>query len=440
MAKIAPIQTVIGESGVHLIARVVDEMGHIWHHAVGPDSGVDGQIELRDPATGEVRNVRLGIQSKATTGKWDRETDAGFSYRPEPKDIAYWLSSNQPILLICSRSGEAYWRSVQEWACDPKARAKGYLRFSKVRDRFDSSAASRLFDLKAGFDDWVESPGPRKVPERLLCNSMPISWTTDHLVSVAVPSGAPKDVLGPAWEKSLSHTGVLKEQRYWSFARFGQPFLTAIGASDHQQHPLAEFLDPERLDEVNILKELLVRTLVDRQEEVRWHALKRLAYFRRREEQQDVEYAWGHPKPRRVVRANFSADEDRHFTGYRHDAAELTVRRVGAAWALQITPTYLFTWDGVQLSGHHDRALAGIKRFDRHRAVSSSLRMWQHLFTEKQTLMAPGHHEFFRLEPLLEVQVPFSINASDWAEMSESEAEQAQGPRQEALFGLEDDE
>jgi hypothetical protein len=133
MAKKAPIQTVAGESGVHLIARIVDQMEHIWHPAVGPDSGVDGQIKLRDPATGEVRNVRLGVQSEATTGKWDRETDAGFSFRPEPKDIAYWLSSNQPILLICSRNGEAYWRSVQECARDPKARATGYLRFRKKR-------------------------------------------------------------------------------------------------------------------------------------------------------------------------------------------------------------------------------------------------------------------------------------------------------------------
>ncbi len=94
MTKKAPIQTVTGESGVHLIARIVDEMRHIWHPAVGPDSGIDGQIELRDPATGEVRNVRLAVQSKATTHRWDRENEHGFSYRPEPHDIAYWLRAH----------------------------------------------------------------------------------------------------------------------------------------------------------------------------------------------------------------------------------------------------------------------------------------------------------------------------------------------------------
>ena len=437
MAKKAPAQVVTGESGVHLIARIVDEMRHIWHPAVGPDSGIDGQIELRDPSTGDVRNVRIGVQSKATTGKWDRETDKAFTYRPAPNDIAYWLSSNQPVLLICSRPGEAYWRSVQEWARDPKARAKGYLRFDKVQDRFDASAAARLFDLKAAPTDWIEPPGPPRVAEKLLANLMPIAWRTDHLLSVAVPSGSPKEVLGPAWDKGYNHpAGALKRQRYWSFAAFDERFLSAISGTDLAHHPLAEFLDRGRPDEVNILKELVVRALVARHEELRWHAFKKFAYFRHREPQEDVEYAWTKAKPRAVVQARFSTDEDRHFTGYRHDAAELTIRDLDDQWAIQINPTYLFTWDGSQLSGHHDKALAGIKTFDRHRAVSASVRMWQHLFTERQTLLAPNPHEFFDLQPLLEVVVPFSINADDWAEMSDEEAVEAQG----TIFDLDEDE
>lgn len=158
MSKTVPGQAITGEAGVHLIARVVDEMGHIWHPPVGPDSGIDGQIELRDSGTGQVRNVRIGVQSKATTGRWDRESDAGFTYRPRPQDVAYWLSSNQPVILVCSRAGEAYRRSVQQWAHAPKERSSGSIRFSKTRDRFDSAAAGRLFDLRAAPDDWVEPP------------------------------------------------------------------------------------------------------------------------------------------------------------------------------------------------------------------------------------------------------------------------------------------
>jgi Domain of unknown function (DUF4365) len=77
------------------LARVVDEMGHLWDPTVGVDSGIDREIELRDQATRGVRNVHIGVQSKTTDGKWDRETARSFSYRPRPKDVAFWLSSNQ---------------------------------------------------------------------------------------------------------------------------------------------------------------------------------------------------------------------------------------------------------------------------------------------------------------------------------------------------------
>jgi hypothetical protein len=173
---------------------------------------------------------------------------------------------------------------------------------------------------------------------------MPIAWRTDHLLSVAVPSGSPAEVLGPAWEKGYNHpAGALKRQRYWSFAAFDERFLSAISGSDLAQHPLEEFLDRDRVDKVNILKELVVRALVARHEKLRWHAFKKLAYFRRREPEQDVEYAWTKAKPRTVVQARFSTEEDRHFTGYRHDAAELTIRDLDDQWAVQINPTYLFT-------------------------------------------------------------------------------------------------
>src|SRR5436305_14208636 len=98
-------------------------MGHLWHPTAGTDSGIDGQIELRDPATNVVRNVRLGAQSKASAKKWSGETESSFYFTVSPDDVSYWLSSNQPALLICTRpdSGEAYWRSVLEWACDDEA-------------------------------------------------------------------------------------------------------------------------------------------------------------------------------------------------------------------------------------------------------------------------------------------------------------------------------
>src|ERR1700733_15108984 len=103
MAKKADDAAVLGERGIALIASIVNAMAHLWHPTSGVDSGIDGQIELRDSASGEVRNVRIAVQSKATDRKWPGETATSFYYRPRPADVAYWLSSNQPVLLVCSR-------------------------------------------------------------------------------------------------------------------------------------------------------------------------------------------------------------------------------------------------------------------------------------------------------------------------------------------------
>jgi hypothetical protein len=53
----------IGDAGIALIHTRVSAMGHVWH-ARAVDAGIDGTIELRDPATGLVSNRHLLVQAK----------------------------------------------------------------------------------------------------------------------------------------------------------------------------------------------------------------------------------------------------------------------------------------------------------------------------------------------------------------------------------------
>lgn len=424
MSKKADAQTITGESAIHLITAVVDAMGHLWHPTVGKDSGIDGEIELRDPGTREVRNVRIGVQSRGTEQRLTRETEHGFSYRPSAKDLAYWLSSNQPVLLVISRpsSGVLYWRSVQEWAQNPIEKAKGYLRFDKERDRFDASAGPALFDLRATAEDRVEPPQPPHIGEETLINHMPVRFKAETLFSVAVRSGSPLEVLGPAWAKGLRHPGALRSCRYYSLRDFDGPFASAVGADDRAEHPLEPVLSGEEPDLSDVLKEVTIRILVDRVPELRWHAQKGLAYFRRAAEHEPVTRAWHPGQPRTVVDVKFSSEADRHFMRYRHDAARLALRFLAGRWTLQINPTYLFTSDGHKLSGYHDKWLAGMKRLDRHVAVSSALRMWEHLLVEETTLERPNGDDLFALDPLLQIALPRSILDKTWRELTPDEA------------------
>lgn len=68
----------IGDSGIALIHQMVNRMGFVWLQR-NLDAGIDGEIELRDPATGEVANRLILVQSKASDRPFRVRTTAGFT-------------------------------------------------------------------------------------------------------------------------------------------------------------------------------------------------------------------------------------------------------------------------------------------------------------------------------------------------------------------------
>ena len=211
-------------------------MGHHWHPgSTDIDTGIDGEIELVDPGTDEVRNFRIGIQSKATEGIWRSETADGFLYKAKPDDIAYWLGGNQPVLLVCSRpsKGEAYFRNVQQWASDRKARASGLIDFDKRRDRFDAEAADRLFAVEARVPLVLEPPGPVLTPEIAKSNLLPIYWQTPSIWVIPAPGEQWGDWFAKALDAGVARTDlVMREGQLWSLVPFEPAFLDAIGVDE----------------------------------------------------------------------------------------------------------------------------------------------------------------------------------------------------------------
>ena len=435
MAKMANDAAVLGERGIALIASIVNDMAHLWHPTSGLDSGIDGQIELRDSATGEVRNVRIAVQSKATDRKWPGETDTSFYYRPRPTDVAYWLSSNQPVLLICSRpsTGEAYWRSIQEWAQDLDARASGRVAFDKHRDHFSADTREALFDLGSAAGDRFTPPGAPRIPEILLANLMPIRWSLDRLYSAAVPGLNPQLLVEPA-------PGA-RDGRIWSLRPFSEALLDEARAEDLKEGPLDGWRESSHPSDLDLVRELVRRELiVEHAHWLDWNRWKELAYFKRQhnEDWQPVYYHWSPGAAGRAVVSPQKAKTREGFTSYRHDAAEIDVRRLGATWYVQIRPTYLFTWDGHQVSGHHDSALAAIKKLDRHATMSQMLRMWQHLFSEDLTLENDAEEPPISLGPLVECRAPQSIVDKTWLRISPADADSTPDEAQQSLFDFGD--
>jgi nucleoside phosphorylase len=61
----------------------------------------------------------------------------------------------------------------------------------------------------------------------------------------------------------------------------------------------------------------------------------------------------------------------------RHGAFQGRFRLLGGQWYLEITPTYRFTRNGMDLDRFHEDRLSGIKRLERNRSVLSQLLVWQ---------------------------------------------------------------
>jgi hypothetical protein len=412
-------QSRIGRAGIDLIARRVGDMGHHWHPGSGDlDTGIDGEIELVDVSNDEVRNFRIGVQSKATEGIWRSETEKGFYYRAKPDDITYWLGGNQPVLLVCSRpkTNEAYFRDVHQWASDSKTRAKGLVDFDKARDRFDADAADRLFAAEARVPIVLEPPGPLPHPEVAKSNLLPIYWETPSIWSVPCPTEDWAGWFSQARDAGQARTDlVMREKRLWSLTPFEQAFLDATGVEEEPtETPLRNYTDSDDSDRLNLVGELVRKTVISiHHDQLRWSPISKVAYFKLYDNKPERKLKWGQGTGRTVVKPRPSLRHE-GLSGYRHDAAELAIRRLEGQHVMSVSPTYLFTHDGRKRSSFHAEALKKMKAQDRAAAVSQQLRMWEYLLAEKGQLGADGGA--FRLGHLLEVEISVRPPERAWLE------------------------
>jgi hypothetical protein len=63
LVKTVTPQTMTGEAGIALIAKRALEMGHLFHPR-RVDHGIDGHLDLIDPASAEHLNSTVLVQSK----------------------------------------------------------------------------------------------------------------------------------------------------------------------------------------------------------------------------------------------------------------------------------------------------------------------------------------------------------------------------------------
>ncbi|MFJ6944170.1 DUF4365 domain-containing protein [Streptomyces wuyuanensis] len=369
----------IGDSGVALIHQMINSMGFVWHERAGTlDAGIDGEIELRDPSTGEVANRLILVQSKASDRPFPGESERGFHYLCKQEDVDYWMSADNPVLLVCShpQSGEAWWMHIQSWFADPGHRASGRIDFDKHTQRFGQDAAYRLLSL-------ADPHGRAHVPvaergEEVLTTNL-LRLTVPNLIYGAPTSYTdPRDVVvrqRESGDPNVRHDFILRGGRIYSWLPPEATALRhvtngptdAVGSDEWSSDPLRQrWL-------VQLLNYALQR---DVDSDCGWHRGRKIVYFRATPDLKPRHIRGASGRQRLVFHPKFKKRAPDQVSYCKHAALEWQFLFIDGDWYCSLTPTFHYTRDGYRDSLYLSEYLTGIKRLDRNPAVHGQTQMW----------------------------------------------------------------
>jgi len=438
-AKRVTTQALVGQQGINLIEQVVLRMGSIWNPTVAIDVGIDGNIELCEPGTGRALGIVLLVQSRATEGEFQAETDQSFEYLCSERELEYWMQGNAPVLLIRSRpsTNEAYWVSLKEYFGEPARRATRLVRFDKEANRFDEAAFDRLL-AAGGKPDSGLYLGPPTKSERLISNLLAVASYAPRVYMAVTTLRKADDLWKQAAANSIRLEGpvVLKggflvsfhDLREWPWTQF----CDRGSVEDFDTIEWAESEDADRRNEFiwllrDSLRQKLYPQVVYRkdQECFMFRAHPNLEPF-------SVEYEGQRGTSTRQVFTRRVSAKTGKVSWYRHDAFEGAFRHYRGQWYLEINPTYVFTVDGDKISLFQGDSLSAIKRFERNSDVRRQVLMWASYLGRGEDLINPAY-PFLAFGDLLAVDVNRGIDDDAWEVKKSGDEAEAANSAQEVM-------
>ena len=426
----------LGEKGIALISKLVLEMGYIWRATVAFDAGIDGEIEIRDPHTQQVTNRIIKVQSKAVS-KFRDETPDGFDYWPSDDDVKYWLGGNVPVILIlsCPAKGDAYWVAVKQYKDSAGAKTKK-IHFDKNKDRLDSAAAGRLASLVADSNAGVYTQ-PAGKQERLISNLLPVTTLPQTLFIADTTFREGKKLLESLLEKSkeFGSEWFLKNKQLYSFRDLREfPYCEVCDVGTVEDFSVSEWADsddPERQrDFVRLLNNTLRAKLRSFGVVYEGRAPTACYYFRGNRDFRTIRFRYfavAKETSREVFRAYNKKNKALRYC--RHSAFRGQFFRFEQRWYLEITPTYYFTSDGLELFKFYEDPLMGIKRLENNGAVRGQFVMWAALLTKTRDLHRPDYPYLSFGEPQ-EFMVDAGFEDSEWLARDTQHSSLADGQAQ----------
>ena len=402
----------IGKAGISLVGLRLADMGFLFHETGSVEAGTDGFVELRDSAAQQMLSAVLRLQSKATRDgrAWQRETNTSFAYPCKERDVADWVASNVPVILVCSDVSRqlAYWKDVTSYFKIPENRESRRVLFDKVVDVFDRAAAPKLAAIAVPKNAGVYLP-PRPKTEELVSNLLPVTSHPSHLwVAPALMTDMweVEDVLR---EASLGVECFIRGGHLYSFRSVDEPVWNEIcDVAAAECFQASEWGGSDDTVKQHEFAELLRRALGEGvREQVEYDRKERLFYFRAPDDLSDVRLVGG----RRVFGAYRTRDDTLKY--YRHLGFRAHFLRLDGRWYLELNPQYRFTRDGHRVSRFQADNISGIKRLEHNDSVRQQVQALATFLAQPPTLLTP-EYQFLSFGELLRFEVEFGFDETAW--------------------------
>lgn len=426
-------QSITGQLGANLIERIVLQMRYIWRPLLIFDVGIDGEIEIRDPVTGEATNSIVRVQAKATTQMFQAETDTSFEFVCEQKDIDYWLQGNTPVILVVCRpeTEEAYWISIKDYFKDTNSLKSRKVFFNKNKNIFNASCGHEIKNLALEKDSGLYF-APLAKTELLFTNLLHVNSFAPNIYIAETKYRKP----GEIWQK-LKSMGVkvggewiLANKKIVSFQNLDEyPFHQICDLGSLETFESAEWSETDDDDKKKDFVRLLNLSLRERthlqglrfEEKFEYYFFPFIGNFKTRR----IEYQSIQRRTRREVFKQYTKKNDLPQRAYcRHSAFKGFFQRYKNQWYLEITPTYHFTSDGIRTDRFRENRLKGIKRLERNPGVLGHLLMWISYLRRPIKSLFSSEYPFLSFGDLMMVEFGTSIPDSIWYQAEDADESQ----------------
>lgn len=431
MKKVTP-QSIIGQQGASLVEHIILSMKYIWRPILIFDVGVDGEIEICDPASGEAMNATIRVQIKATTKPFHAETADSFEYYCEQKDLDYWLRGNASMILIVCRpdTNEAYWVSIKDYFSELAVLKSRKIHFNKNRNRFDINCAEQLKELSLPKDSGIYF-APLSKTELLFSNLLQVKSFSPKLYVASTDYRKRGEIWANlnALNIKISSEWILTNKQIISFQNLEQyPYTKICDSGTIETFDTNIWANSLNVDRKREFVQLLNVSLKERA-----YLLGLKLYLDKNHNHfffpatkglrtRKVWYQSLQQRVSREVFKQYQKKKDPSQRAYcRHSAFKGYFLRIGQDWYLEITPTYHFTSDGYDIDPFASDRLKGIKRLDRNPAVLGQLLMWADLLSKPIQSLFSSEYLFLSFGELVRLEINNSIPDDIWYQAEEGE-------------------